>query len=171
MSPRDDVAELGIAEHGIEIGLRVIGDHCVANSDVVGRHSVVDVEFGDLQPVAHCHHRIEEAAPGSFRFADDVGDGQRLEQADVRLDAQRIDGRAPLAEAFEQLEHAGDMGLVLGTALPAHIVVVDQLRVRGLGLGGVEHQVEHRFAAHRAGKDGVADCAGFRLNRLVDDVV
>ena len=68
----------------------------------------------------------------------------------MRLDAERIDRRSALAEAFEQLEHAADVRLVLAVPLPAHIIVVDELRVRSFGARGVEHEVEDRFAAQSA---------------------
>src|SRR3712207_4190792 len=46
-APGEDVAELIVAEHEVEIGPGVIGDHPVADRDVVGRLPVVDVELGD----------------------------------------------------------------------------------------------------------------------------
>ena len=40
-----------------------------------------------------------------------------------------------LAEAFEQPEDSAHVGFVLAIPLPAHVIVVDELRVRSFGAG------------------------------------
>ncbi len=90
--------------------------------------------------------------------------------ADMRLQPERIDRHAALAESFEQAEHAGTV--LLAVRLPAHIVVIDEL-----GLGASARAVWKArsttglAAAHRLGEARLAHQAGFLVDRLVDHVI
>jgi len=91
---------LRIAEHDVEVGLGIVRNHAIALRNVRRSLPVVHVELGDQQLVAHAHDLIQEAAPGTFGLADELGHGQGLQDPDVRLNAKRIDGRAALAETL-----------------------------------------------------------------------
>jgi len=170
-APGEDVPQLRIAEHQIEIGLRVIGHLPVALHNVGRRHPVVHVELSDEQFVAHGHDLIDETPPRAFGLPHNVGNAQRLEQSDVRLDAESVDRRAPFAKAFQQLENAPHVGFVLAVALPTHVVVVNELRARCFGAGSVKHQVESGFVSQSLGHDRITDLARLRLHGLIDDVI
>src|SRR5438309_2996253 len=170
-APGEHVAQLPVGEHEVEIGPGVIGDGAVALRDVAGDAAVVDVELGDEELVAHARHLIEEAAPGALVMgAEDRRIALVVAAADVRLDAQRIDRGAALAEPFEEAEHAGPVLLV--ARLPRHVIVVDELAVGDCVAGGAEAEVEDVVgaAAHGAGEDRLAHLAGLRVDRLVDHV-
>src|SRR5438270_191313 len=63
------------------------------------------------------------------------------------------------------------MLLVDGVALPAHVIVVDQLGVRRLGSRRVIHEIEEALTTKCACDVGVTDLAGFGLHRFIDDIV
>ena len=87
------------------------------------------------------------------------------------MNAERIDRCGAFAETFEQLEHAADVRLIFAVPLPAHVIVVDELRVRSGFARRVEHEVEEGFAAEHTSDVRIANEPGLRLHRFVDDVI
>src|SRR3546814_5337589 len=112
----------------VAINARVSRELRVAYGDIAGKRPVLDVEFGDEQPIPHADDLIEEGAPFALAIGADAGRRVEREHLDMRLDAERVDRNAAFAETFEQAQHVGAMFRML--RLPAHIVVIDELGMR-----------------------------------------
>src|SRR3546814_6362174 len=109
----------------VAINARVSRELRVAYGDIAGKRPVLDVEFGDEQPIPHADDLIEEGAPFALAIGADAGRRVEREHLDMRLDAERVDRNAAFAETFEQAQHVGAMFRML--RLPAHIVVIDEI--------------------------------------------
>ncbi|GAA3270517.1 hypothetical protein GCM10020258_44430 [Sphingomonas yabuuchiae] len=161
-APAQQLVELRIGQHHVEIAFGDRGDLRIAPGDVLGHFAVVDVEFGDQQAITHGRDGIEEVLPlGALdlRMAAVI--------AEMALNAERVDGDILLAEALQQAEHARAVRFVAD--FPGHIVVIDALGMGGVfacGLiGNLEHVEAQRLVEHRA-----PDFAGLGVDRFVDHV-